>query len=212
MNIVSHGNNNKRKKEIIEREVKRMIKIPGNTRAVVLKANADYIRFKEGKKGLEKVEKIMREIGIPVDFNKINIFGWIKDGLAISVGYVAKEIFGWTEEDIFEMGKLTARQSLIAKLFLRYFLSPEKAFRKVNQLWNKYYDFGSIEAKEFNQKEQYAIIRIKRPKFHPLVCVYYRGYITQLCEFIFGKKEIKVEERKCEFKGDPYHEYIIRWR
>jgi hypothetical protein len=198
-------------KEYLKKEVDRMIKIPGNTRAGVLKAHADYIRFKEGEEGVRKVEEVMRELGHPINFAKINIYDWNPDGLPIGTALVAKEIFGWSGEDIFEMGKMTAGQSLLLKLILRYFVSPKKAFKEGHRLWEKYYDFGKLDMVELNEKEKYLILRVTRPKFHPLVCIYYRGYITRICQFVFGTNNVKVEETKCQFRGDPYHEYTIRW-
>jgi len=198
-------------KKYLKEEVDRMIKIPGNTRAAILKAHADYIRLREGEEGVKKVEELMKEFGHPINFAKINIYDWHPDGLPCGVTLVAKEIFGWKDEDIFEMGKITAGQSLLLKLILRYFISPRKTFKEAHRLWDKYYDFGKLELTEFNEKAKYIILRVTRPKFHPLVCVYFRGYITRICQFVFGSSNIKVEETKCQFKGDPYHEYVIRW-
>jgi len=199
------------KKNQLKKELERMMAIDAYTRSVVLKAHADYILKKEGRQGLEKVEKAMAELGWPVNLKKIDIFSWKRDGLLVGVALVAKTIFNWPDEEVFLMGKEAARSSFLVRLTLRYLISPKIAFKNAYRLWERYYKFGKLETVELNEKEKYAILRVIRPKVHPIVCNYYKGYITQIGEYILGKGKVQVIETKCQFKGDPYHEYLIKW-
>ena len=144
----------KTKKEL-KKEIARLMKIPGKSRTAILRSHIIAIRFKEGEGGVRKVEELMKELGYPINLSKIGVFGWEKDSWPIAVGLVAAKIFGWTDKDVFELGELAVKRSLLAKITLRHFLSPKKAFKEAPRLWKKYYNFGKLEPVEFNEKEKY---------------------------------------------------------
>ena len=72
-------------------------------------------------------------------------------------------------------------------------------------------DVGSLEAFG-DPKEKHLTVRLKDYKFHPDVCPYYAGIFLRLLEYFIPSREIIIEETKCMFKGDPYHEYTAHWK
>jgi len=192
-------------------EIESLMQIKGNVRGGVIQANVVFIRGKTGEEGLRAIENKMAEFGYPFEFNKIKIGEWYPEALSVSIILVAKDLFNWTEKDIFEMGNYAPKYSFISKIVMRYFLSLEKIIKEIPNYWKSHFDFGELESYKFNEKEKYLILHEKGYKFHPLLCIYHSGYFLRIAQFAIKSKEITTEETKCMFKGDPYHEYIIKW-
>ncbi len=124
---------------------------------------------------------------------------------------VCKEIFNWTEEDIFEMGRYSPRASFFIKMMMRYIVSMESLFENANIYWKKHHDFGEIEPVEINKDKNYIIMRVKGFHTHPLLCIYHAGYFKGIIDFVVPNKNITVEETECSHKGASYDEYLIKW-
>ena len=195
----------------LEEEANRLMKIKGNARGVTLQTHAEYILYKKGDEGLRRVEEKLKELGYPLKFKEVRPLKWYPEGLGVLVLLVAKEIFNWSKSDIFDMGNSAPKYSFVVKLLLKYFLSPRRSFQESPKYWRKHYDFGELETGEFNEKEKYLIVREKGYKFHPIACIFHSGYFLRIAQYVIKSEKITIEETKCMFKGDPYHEFIIRW-
>jgi len=191
--------------------IKQIMQIPGNVRGGIIQADIDVIRKKEGEKGLKAVEEKMLELGYPLGFENIKLGGWYPEALSVSIILIARDLFGWKESDIFDMGYFAPASSFISKIFMRYFLSLKRFLDEVPNYWRKHFDFGELEAYDFSEEKRYIILREKGYKFHPLMCVYHKGYYLRVAEFAIKSSDITIEETKCVFKGDSFHEYIIKW-
>lgn len=187
-----------------------LIKIKGNIKGTIFHAHEAFIRSRQGEEGVKLVEKKTRELGYPVNFKEIRPFAWYPDALSVLVVIVAKEVFNWSQKEVFEMGKAAPKVSMIIRLLLKHFVSIKKVFEECPKFWHRHVDFGSFENIDFNEKEKYAVVRITWPGFHPLICVWLAGYIYGIASLVLNKV-IKVEEIKCGFRGDPYHEYKVTW-
>lgn len=188
-----------------------LMQIKGNIRGEVFRTHEIYIRLKEGEKGVIEVEEKMAELGCPLKFKEIRALDWYQEALSVLAILVAKELFGWNEQDIYEMGNQAPKYSLIIRLVMKYFFSIRKAVEESPGYWVKHYDFGELEVAEFNEGKRQVILRIKGYKFHPLICSYHRGYFTRITQLASGSNNVTTEEVRCMFKGDPYHEYQIRY-
>ncbi len=195
----------------LKKEADELMGIKGNVKGVVFQTHAAYIRHREGENGLMAVEKKMEELGYPVKFNEVKPFKWYSEAHTILVILVAKDIFGWDDSDIFDMGNSAPKYSFIVKLLMRYFLSPKKTLEMSPRYWKKHYDFGELEIGEYNEKEKYMSVRVKGYKAHPIVCIFHKGYFLRLVQYVVKSKNITMEETRCVFKGDPYHEYVGKW-
>ena len=177
---------------------------------VVFETHFKYIIQREGEKGAEAVEERMAELGYPMRFNSMKTFVHYSAGLADLVILVAKEVFGWQEKDIFDMGNTAPKYSFLIKLLLKYFISLERSLKEAAKYWKKHFTEGELEY-ELNEKEKYVIIRLKYDILHPLICVFYAGYFLRIAQYVIKSNDVVIKETKCMFKGDSHHEYLIRW-
>jgi len=199
-------------KETLQQTTERLLNFSGKVRGEVLINHARYVKKKEGKGGLEKLERRMEELGAAINFRKIKAAGWYSEGLSCLAVVVSKELLYWKEEDVFQMGEHGPQFSLGIKLLVQSVVSPERLFKASPAYWNNLFNFGSLEPVEFSEELQWAIIRIKDYKTHPLLCVYHAGYIKAIAEFVLKNKKVTVEETACVYKGKPYDEYRIKWK
>ena len=107
-------NNNSLKQEVDE-----IMKIEGNVRGHGILADISCIEEKKGEQGLNLVLKKLAELGYPLDPKDIKSFDWWKEAHDVALVLVAKELFNWTDKDIFDM----AAPPLSSPFLLRYWLS-----------------------------------------------------------------------------------------
>lgn len=193
-------------------EAEKIAQIKGNARGAVFQTHATFIQKRRGENGLRTVEKKMADLGYPVNFKKFEVGAWYPESLSVLIILVARDLFNWTEKDIFEMGSSAPKYSFIARTLMAYFLSLKRFLVEVPKYWGKHLDFGELEVAEFDEAKKYIILREKGYSFHPLMCIYHAGYFQGIAKNIIKSEKISVEETKCVFKGDPYHEYALRWK
>ncbi len=197
-------------KETLQQTANRLKNFSGNVKGEVFRTHADYIRHKEGEEGVKRLEEKMEELGAPIKLNEIKSFEWISEGMSSLTIVVAKELFNWTDKDVFEMGRFAPRASFIIKLMIQYLVSVESLFKNATKYWDKHYDFGEVEI-DFHREENKIILREKDFKTHPTVCFYHAGYFRGLAEFVVKSQEISVEQTASAHEGSPYNEFVIQW-
>ena len=69
----------------------------------------------EGDKGLLSVEKKLKMIGVELKKSEIDALNWYPVGYEPLIALVAKENFGWDDNDIFKRGRDSVKISLIVK-------------------------------------------------------------------------------------------------
>ena len=199
------------KDNYLKQEADRLMKIKGNVKGAVFFGHAAYVRYKEEEKGIKAIEDKLKELGHPLKFKEVKELDWYPEALSVLIIITAKEIFNWKDSDIFEMGNFAPKNSFIARLLMKYFLSLKKVFKECPKYWQKHFNFGEMKSCEINEKKKYIVFQIKGYKFHPLICIYLAGYFLRVAQFVIKSKNITIKEIKCVFKGDPYDEYIINW-
>lgn len=176
----------------------------------VFEHHAKYFEQREGKKGIRKIEEKMAELGYPIRFKDMQNFEYYPVGLADLSIIAAKEIFGWTERDVFDMGNTVPKYSLIIKLLLKYFISLKRSVEEASRYWRKHFTAGKLEY-ELHEEKKYVIIRLRYKTTHPLMCIFYAGYFLRIAQYVVKSPKITIKETRCMFKDAPYHEYTIRW-
>ncbi len=194
--------------KISQKNVDELKSLTGKIRGEVFEAFLEYALSKEGKERVETLQEKMKEMGVLIKSRK----AWINEGSYYIALLLAKDIFKWKEEDIFNLGKFTFRISFIDKIILRYFTSFEGKLDVIPKHWKKHYDLGNLEAVEYSKEEKYMIVRREGYGAHPLLCVEHRGFITVLMESILNKEDVLVEETKCMHQGEDYDEYKVTWK
>lgn len=196
--------------ENLQQVVNNLKTFKGNVKGEAVIADIKYIKFKEGEEGLKKVEEKMKELGVSINLDDIKPFSWISEGISAIIIIVAKEIFNWTEKDVFEMGKTAPKISFIVKLMIRHFFSFEMLIQNINKYWQKHYDFGSLNP-ELPLEENKITLKEEGYNLHPLLCIYHAGYYQAICEFALKDKNITIKETACVHRGEDYNEYTIEW-
>ncbi len=187
--------------------------IKGDVRGVVFKTDAEFIKEKFGEEGLEKLQSAAKKMDIPIDYKgEINATRWYPLSWRVLSILLIQEVFGWNDEKIIEMGEAAPKYSFIIKTLLRYFLSLEKTFSEISKYWDEHYSVGKLVVPDPTVvNENYLLFYLKDFKVHPIMCEYYKGYFLSVCKLIIKSENMVIEETKCMFKGDDYHEFKITW-
>lgn len=194
-----------------QEKIKQILALEGKVRGDVLITDLQYIVRISGEEAGNKIKEELREINSEIDFDKITNTGWFPIGWKVLILLLTRESLGWSDQDIISMGKLASKESFILKTLLRYFISLDRTFKESVRFWAKYWDAGELVPYEINEKEKYLIIKLKNFQIHPDLCLYFTGHFESIANLILKSEKISVEEKKCSFHGDEYHEFEIRW-
>ncbi len=196
---------------ITKAQIEKMKKLKGEARGMNLKSMFDYIYRKHGEAGVKKVEKKMAELGYPVKRSEVEPMSYhsmTKNALFV---LAVKECFNMTAKDFKDMGGVMFQFNLFTKLFMKYFISLDMIFKQLQKIFRKHYTVGTIEMVEYSLKKKYAILRERGFKIDKNHLNIHLGYYTKASEMIL-KKPIISKVTKSVYGGDPYNEYIFRWK
>jgi predicted hydrocarbon binding protein len=194
-----------------EEKAKILMEKPGRTKGESIMFIANYIKDKEGEGEFSRLEKKLEELGYPFDFNKVKPFDWIKEGYVALTLNLAKDLFEWTDEDIFNAGKEEPKKSFITKILMKYLVSLEKTLQEASTYWEKFYDFGFIEMVKYNKEEKFFVLRVHKYDIDEVMCKYHAGFFFTMAELNIRSKDISIEETMCTHRGDDCHEYTVKW-
>lgn len=195
---------------ISQEEFTEIKKAKGEMRGNGPKTIGDYILKKEGENGLQKIEEIMKLLGYPIEYRKINQLDYYPMWLAGVTLLAAKRLFNFTNEDFQKMGEMDVKFTPIQRFFTKYFISLKKASESSSKIFSQYHTQGKLELVEFNEKEKYGILRIMDFGLNEYHCHYMIGYIAATAKMV-SKNPISCEETQCPFRGGKYHDFKIKW-
>jgi len=189
---------------------KELVKIKGEARGVTLKTDWDFILLKKGKEGLEKLEAKMAELGFPIKHKEIKVMNFYPIGMDAISMLAIKELFNFDEKDFEELGAYELKLSFFLKIFLKYFSSLQLMAKEAPKAWQEHYTVGKLQISEINEEKAYIVLRIENFNIHPLYCFVLKGYFSKIIQMAV-KTPVTCQETKCPFKGDKYHEFLIKW-
>jgi len=196
-------------------EIKKAMSVLGKIKGASFKGEMEYILEKKGREGLKILEKETEKLGYLIEHEKIKETEWYPVGLRIVSFAAMINVFDWGEKELAEIAESSPKVSFIIRFFMKHFISPPKIFRvAVPKMWERHFNIGSLETADFQmtKKDGYAVIRLKNFKLHPVYCFFFGHYLIGTFKLTDQRfKEIAFEETKCMFKGDDYHEYLIKW-
>lgn len=198
-------------KEILTKEiVNKLMKANGKCRGFAIKQDGEYILKMKGKEGLEKLEKELAKAGVPIKYSEIESMKFYPAGLRALSLLGIKKAFAAEDEEIRKVCAFQPKTPLIIRLFMKYFYSIPGMMKKTQDMWKAYWNVGKLTFIEYNEKENYAILRIEGLDLHPVWCRCNEGYMASVAELVIGGgKKIKCKETKCMAKGDKFHEFLI---
>jgi len=194
-----------------EEIVKKLMEIKGQARGVHFKNDADFVLKEKGKEGLKEVEKTLKRIGCPIDYEKINQFDFYPAGLRAISLLAIKETFNWQDEKIKDLCSYAMHVSWIIKLFMGYFFSIEKVCKETPKIWSKYFSAGEVEVEEINEEKKFVILKIKNFDLHPIYCCCFEGVLLGTVKMVVKSKNITCEEVECSFRNGKEHKYLVKW-
>lgn len=186
------------------------MQIKGESRGVTLKVDWEYILQEKGEKGLRKLEAKMAELGYPLKYKEIKPMHFYPIGMDVLSMLAIKELFNYDEKKLEEMGGSVVKFSLFLKVVLKYFLSIRAFAKEVPKMWRRHYTIGDFKAVEINEKKKYVILRLENFQTHAIFCPIIRGYLAKVLGMAV-KSSASCKETKCAFKGDEYHEFLLKW-
>lgn len=196
----------------LQDEIDILMKKKGNTKGSELITFARYIEEKYGKDGVKAIETKLRELGYPFKFDDVKALGeWYPEALNVSAILIARDLFKWTKSDFFKFGYDSPKYSFLVKVLIKYFVTLKTFESESRTYWSKFMDFGELEWAEINEAKKYVVLRLKGYDMHPDMCEYYRGFFLKMSENVVKGENVKVEETRCIYKGDPYHELLVTW-
>jgi len=196
--------------KISKEEFDEFMKIKGNVRGMSLKNIAAFVLKERGEKGLRELEDTITNFGYPLKYRQIKTMAFYPIGLDPFMMVVAKKILNFNEEDFKKLGEFSAKSAIIVRLFMKYLLSVRKVADNVTEMWKKYYTVGNIKTVELNEEKKYMILRVTDFNLHSAHCQVLEGYFPTVIQLIV-KKKVHCKETKCFFRGDNYHEYLLKW-
>ena len=203
--------------EITEEKIEEMIKTEGRVKGEVFKTDAEYVLEKKGEKGLKILQKETEKLGSPIDYRKIKSADWYPVGLRVVSLLAAMRAFGWQEKEIEKMGASAPKISFIVRIFMKFFLSPEKVAKISPKLWPRHYTIGSLKIVNFRERQEKqeikgsVMVELRDFKVHPILCAYLGGYFLAVATLSAPYTKAIIKETKCPFRGDQYHQYLCEW-
>jgi predicted hydrocarbon binding protein len=190
----------------------KLLKEEGETKGVVFETDRIFVIKKAGEEGLRKVEEKIKELGYPIDYRNPRTEEWIPVGLRIISLLVIKDVLGFDDATIREMGRSAPNVSTFIRFFLHHLFSVKKILDMAPSLWSKHFrNFGEAENIKADEEGRETILRLKGAKGHPIFHLYLEGYFEKVVSLGIKGKNIKTKETKCIFRGDPYCEYTTHW-
>jgi hypothetical protein len=194
---------------ITKEEADKIMKTAGEVRSAVLKIDREYVRSRWGEAGLRKVDEELQKVGYPIEFQKLEMFGWVPVGWRVLSLLAIKEGLNLTDEDIKTMGTTAPKLSFIVKLLVRFFLSPVVTIEHTPEFWTRHYTAGKLKG-EYHGPEKFSLMILTDFTIHPLMCKYLEGYFQAMHHLVEGKT-IKCEELECVFRGASAHVFKSTW-
>jgi len=196
---------------ILKEELDNIKKTQGEVTGDCIKNDLDFVLKKEGKEGLKGVEDAMAKAGYPINYKKLGLTDIYPAAFPVALIIIIKRLFNYDENDLEKMGRVEARiSSKMIRAFLKYFVSLSLLANNAQRMWRAHYKMGDFNVTDYDIKKGYVRFRIENFKTHVFICQVFKGYFAGFLEMIVGKKTTG-EETKCTFKGDDYHEFLIKW-
>lgn len=194
----------------IKEEIKKIKKLKGKTRGQEIKNNFKCIENLEGEEARKKVEERLDDFNMLPEYENYEDFEWYPIKFDVATIIVAKEVLGWGTEELKRHGRNLVKLSFIQKMFVKYFISVDKMLENANRAWERFFNIGKLEIKKGKEGKMFRA-QLKGFDIHPYYCKIVLGYFEKTLSLIISSNKIEGMETKCTFRGDKFHEFIVRY-
>ena len=195
---------------ISKEEFNELINLKGELRGGGIKAYGDFILKEKGEEGLKKLEETIAKLGFPIKFRELRTMEFFPVGLEAIILLAIQRLFDYDDKKFQEIGGFEPKSSLILRLFMKYFASIDMVAKQTPSLWKEHFTFGDCKVIELNKEKRYIVLRIENFRLHPLHCQNLIGYLSTVVQMV-TKSQTTCQETKCVFRGDEYHEFLLKW-
>jgi hypothetical protein len=196
--------------EIITKEIaEKLMKIKGEVRGMAMKGDLEFILQERGEEGLKELEDAIANLGYSVKYKELKALSFYPIGLKGIMLLTIKKLFNFSDEKFQEMGAFGSKINSVIRIFMKYLFSPKIFVSQSQRMWRYYYTIGNCKA-ELNEKEKYVLLRVYNFPYFPDQCKVLKGYFGSILKMVI-KHNVTCEETKCTFRGDDYHEFLLKW-
>jgi len=195
-------------KELVEK----LMKIKGETRGMSLKDDAVYVLSKKGEVGLKKVEEELEKVGCPIKYEKIRSLEYYPIGWRAISLLALKKTFGWGDEEFRELGGFAPGNSIIVRVYTKFFHSIRKVAKVAPRIFEEYFTVGELVVPDYDEEKKYAITEVKGLNLHPVFCRLLEGYLASVVNMVVKSEEVRGRETKCTFAGQDCHRFEVTWK
>lgn len=198
--------------ENIKQIADELAKKEGRTRGETLLTRLSYIRTRVGEPGIKKLEKKFDELDYSFDFSKVKSLGWYPEYIGVLIILVAKDLFNWTDKDIFAMGSYGPKVSFLVKMLMKYFITVEMTFKASSVNWKKHHSSGDLKLGKFDSQKKQAVLKLIDYNFHPIMCEYLRGYFLEFAKLVLHTEEVEFTSIINEEDGKLVYIFEMTWK
>ena len=197
---------------VTKKEVEELMKkTKGEARGFCIREDYEYVFRREGKEGLKKLEEAMKIPGYNLKMEEISKLKFYPLGILPVLLLAISRLFNYNEKDFEDMGLIQSKISPLVRLFMQHLFSPEQMIKMVAKMWRTSFSVGDLRVVSYNKEEKSIIIRLENWELSPFDCASLRGYFAGFLGFSVKEKIISFKETKCTFRGDDYHEFLMKW-
>ncbi len=200
-------------KEVISKEeLGELMKMKNEIRGSAIKNAVTFTFDKRGREGLRRLEEEVIKLGYRVKLEEVKEIQLYPLGLAIASLVIMKRLFNFSDKDFQEMGRRSVKVSIVVRSLMK-FLTPfsfEQIVERLPEIWKRINPIGELKVVKFDQNERYSILKLEDYRTHLIQCQILIGAFSSLLQIISGK-ETTCEEIKCIYRGDEYHEFLLKW-
>jgi len=188
----------------------RVMNLPGRAKGETIASNLNGIKGEKGENGLNSVEKMMGELGYEISFKNIKSNDYYLESLNLLINIVYKKIFNADDDEIFLLGRNSAKLSFFAKIMMRHFVSLEAIERNAPRYWKMNMDFAELQIANIDKDKKELFTQVIGYNKSSISCIFQGGYFYETLRFVLGES-LFIEEVRCVHDGDSFHEYKITW-
>ncbi len=197
---------------IPKEELEELMKMKKEIRGSIIKNAVTFTLDKRGRKGLRRLEEEIAKLDYQIKLEDIKEIQLYPLGLAIAILVIMKKLFNFSDKDFQEMGERSVKVSIVIRSLIQ-FLTPfsfEQIIRRLPEIWKRINPIGELKVVKLDKDERYLILKLEDYRTHPIQCQILIGAFSSLIQIISGKKTT-CEEIGCIYRGDGYHEFLLKW-
>lgn len=196
----------------LKAELEKIKKDQGKQRKQYFDYYVNHINKRYGADGYEKVLRLLSENGFEIpELSDKRAFDWIASTYSSALMVGMAKAFNYKREDFIEMGKELVAFNTLSKWFIKFFVSPKKTIEFAVKNWHRNFSYGRLTLEKYDIQNKTVVLRLWDFDKHPISCDFTIGFFIKMSEIILYQKPKKVEETKCIYQGDEYHEFVIKW-